>query len=357
MEDQNLNPEDQLNENSNNQENNHEVPEEQSSLLDAQHYGATHQFVKERELISQMMQECGKVIIGQTEVIEKMFICLLSEGHVLLEGVPGIAKTLSARTLAHTIATEFNRIQFTPDLMPADITGTSVFNLKTSEFTYKKGPLFSNLVLIDEINRAPAKTQSALFEAMEEKQISFDGVTYSLEFPFMVIATQNPVEQEGTYRLPEAQLDRFMMKIVLDYPSFSEELMILNRYKNQLGRIEMDQVQSVLNPEKIRSLQKMCSEVSVEETMLNYITKLVHETRNNAKIYLGASPRASLSILKAAKIVAMMAGRSFVIPDDIQYIAPDVLNHRIILSPEAEMARETPHTVIDEIIKKLEVPR
>ncbi|CAG0909440.1 unnamed protein product [Cyprideis torosa] len=219
------------------------------------------------------------------------------------------------------------------------------------------GPLFSNIVLIDEINRAPAKTQSALFESMEEKQITFDGITYPLAFPFMVIATQNPVEHEGTYRLPEAQLDRFMMKIILDYPSFDQEVQILNRYKGQVGKINLDDIQAILNPDNIRQLQHSAVNIRVEEHMLNYITSLVHETRQNAKLYLGASPRASLALLKASKIVAMMSGRDFVIPDDIQYVAPDILNHRIILSPEAEMSRETTHTVIAEIIKKVEVPR
>ena len=316
-----------------------------------------NKFEKERSLIQKVKDIFASIVIGQEDIIDKMLICLIADGHVLLEGVPGIAKTLSARTLAQTINTEFKRIQFTPDLMPADILGTSIYNLKDSSFEFQKGPIFSNIVLIDEINRAPAKTQSALFEAMEEKQVSFDGNSLALSFPFMVIATQNPVEQEGTYRLPEAQLDRFLMKIILEYPSPTEELKILKRYKNQVGKIDLSNLEAVMSPDIIKKLQEVSAHIQVEDQMLNYITTLVQETRNNAKIYLGASPRASLGLLKCSKIIAMMSGRNFVIPDDIQYIAPDILNHRIILSPEAEMARETPMSVIREIIQKVEVPR
>lgn len=321
-------------------------------------FGRTREtFQQERETIQTILQECAKVIVGQKAIIEKMLICLIGDGHVLLEGVPGIAKTLSAKVLAQTVDSGFTRIQFTPDLMPADILGTSIFNLKSSKFKFKKGPIFDNIILIDEINRAPAKTQAALFEAMEEKQVSFDGKTLPLEFPFMVIATQNPVEQEGTYRLPEAQLDRFMMRIILDYPTRDEEIQILKRFKNQVGALDLSHIAKIINPDQIKVLQEAAAQVVVEDQMLSYITSLVLETRENAKLYLGASPRASLAILKASKIVAMVAGRSFVIPDDIQYIAPDILNHRIILSPEAEMSGETPSSIISGIIKNIEVPR
>ena len=314
-------------------------------------------FEPERLLIQQIMDECAKIIIGQEAVIEKMLICILADGHILLEGVPGIAKTLSARTMAQSIDADFNRIQFTPDLMPTDILGTTIFDMKESHFSFKKGPIFSNVVLIDEINRAPAKTQAALFEVMEEKQVSFDGTTYPLAYPFMVIATQNPIEQEGTYRLPEAQLDRFMMKIVLDYPNADEEVNILRRFKNQVGQLDLSGVKSVLNAKNMKALQEKIGEITVEDQMLSYITAIVQETRNNARLYLGASPRASLAVLRAAKVMALISGRDYVIPDDIQYVVPDILNHRIILNPDAEMAGDSTHSVLFDIIKEVDVPR
>ena len=310
-----------------------------------------------RAKIDLIMQECSKIIIGQTELIELMVTCIIADGHILLEGVPGIAKTLSAKVVAKTIDTEFSRIQFTPDLMPADIIGTSIFNMNTSEFVFKKGPIFSNMVLIDEINRAPAKTQSALFEVMEEKQISFDGTTYPMTKPFIVIATQNPIEQEGTYRLPEAQLDRFLMKINLSYPSITEELEIINRFKNKPGRPDLNSVQAILDAAAISEIQETLENIHIERQMLEYITQIIHETRNHAKVYLGASPRASLALLSTAKVTAVMAGRDFIIPDDIQFVAPHVLNHRMILTPDAEMEGVTSFIVISDIIKTLEVPR
>jgi len=307
--------------------------------------------------IDDIIKECKKYIIGQNELLELMITCLLADGHILLEGVPGIAKTLSARVLAKTVKTNFSRIQFTPDLMPSDILGTSIFNPQEASFTFSKGPIFSNMVLIDEINRAPAKTQSALFEVMEEKQVSFDGKTYKMGFPFIVIATQNPVEQEGTYRLPEAQLDRFLMKIDLQYPSPEEEYQILDRYKSSLGSADISKVKSVLSSKKIKEIQSTLSEIYVEPQMLKYITEIIVETRNNGTIYLGGSPRASLAILRAARVTAVLNGRDFVIPDDIQYVAPHVLNHRIILTPDAEMEGLTSKGVLNEIIKTVEVPR
>ena len=308
-------------------------------------------------IIDDLYEECAKVVIGQNETIELIITCILSDGHILLEGVPGIAKTLIAKTIAKTIDADFSRIQFTPDLMPTDIIGTSVFNMKESNFEFKPGPIFSNFVLIDEINRAPAKTQSALFEVMEEKQISYDNASYKMGFPFVVIATQNPVEQEGTYVLPEAQLDRFLMKINLTYPSPQEELDILNRYKNNIGPTDISMVQKILNEEKIKTLQASISEVYIKDDIMKYIVDVIQETRNHSKVYLGASPRASLALLKTAKVTAILAGRSFVIPDDIQYVAPHVLNHRIILTPDAEMEGMDSFSVIKQILQSLEVPR
>lgn len=307
--------------------------------------------------LERLTHACGKVIIGQKDVIEQMLICAIAGGHILLEGVPGIAKTLLAKTIAQTIDATFSRIQFTPDMMPADIIGTSMYNMKESSFEFRKGPIFGNLILIDEINRAPAKTQSALFEVMEERQISYDGVTYPLKYPFLVIATQNPVEQEGTYRLPEAQLDRFMMKIQLDYPDLEEEVAILNRFQNRMDRTTAEQVDVVLKSKDLKELQQLSEAVKTEPLMLNYVAEIVQATRNHASIFLGASPRASLAILHASKVAALFAGRDFVIPDDIQYVAGSILNHRITLNADAEMSGATQHSLIEEIIKQVEVPR
>lgn len=309
------------------------------------------------EKIAKVLDECSKLIVGQTDLLELMVTCILADGHILLEGVPGIAKTLSAKVVAKTINTDFSRIQFTPDLMPADIIGTSIFNMKSSEFVFKKGPIFSNVILIDEINRAPAKTQSALFEVMEEKQVSFDGVTYPMTRPFIVIATQNPIEQEGTYRLPEAQLDRFLMKIILHYPTQAEELEIIDRFKNKPGRPDISLIQSIISVQDISDIQETLEQIYIERQMLEYITQIIQETRNHAKVYLGASPRASLALLSTAKVTAVIAGRDFLIPDDIQFVAPHVLNHRMILTPDAEMEGMTSFDVISDILKTLEVPR
>jgi len=313
--------------------------------------------VQLRQQIDKIMEECSKLIIGQQEMLELIIIAILSDGHILLEGVPGIAKTLAAKSVAKTIDADFSRIQFTPDLMPADILGTSLYNMKESEFTFKKGPIFSNLVLIDEINRAPAKTQSALFEVMEEKQISYDGTQYKLEDPFVVIATQNPIEQEGTYRLPEAQLDRFLMKIRLEYPSTKDEIRILDRFKNNIGAPDLSAISAVISKEDISALKNAVKDIYIKDDIIRYIAELVAETRQHSKIYLGASPRASLALMRCSKVVALMAGRDFVIPEDIQFVAPHILNHRLILTPDAEMEGKSSHSVIDEIIKSKEVPR
>lgn len=301
--------------------------------------------------------EIGRVIVGQEDMLDLLLVALFTGGHVLLEGVPGIAKTLTAKLLARTLHTEFSRIQFTPDLMPADVVGTTVFNMKSSDFTFKSGPIFSNIVLIDEINRAPAKTQASLFEVMEERQVTVDGNTYPLEAPFFVVATQNPIEQEGTYKLPEAQLDRFLFKIILSYPSLSEEQAILRRFRNDFSGTLRETVNAVLTPADIADCQRIIEEVFIREELLDYIAAIVHNTRSNPDLFLGASPRASLSLMKAAKAVAAMAGRNFVTPDDIRYVSFPVLNHRVILTPEREMEGYTTREVLDDIVKKIEVPR
>jgi MoxR-like ATPase len=300
--------------------------------------------------------EIAKYLIGQHEMVDLLLIGLFSGGHVLLEGVPGIAKTLTAKVLSKTLSVDFSRIQFTPDMMPSDIIGTSVFNMKDSEFNFKKGPIFTNIALIDEINRAPAKTQAALFEVMEERQITYDGVTYKLDFPFLVIATQNPIEQEGTYRLPEAQLDRFLFKVNLVHPNLEEEKEILKRFRNNT-RIDFDKIPSVFNVSDLQKIRETVDSVRVDDSIIKYIAEITHETRIHGKIYLGASPRASLSMLKSSKAMAAMRGRDFVIPDDIQFVAYHVMNHRIILTPEAEMEGLDSQLVLQEIIKKVEVPR
>ncbi len=299
----------------------------------------------------------SKVIVGQDEMMDLLVVALFTSGHVLLEGVPGIAKTLTAKLLARTVDTGFGRVQFTPDLMPADVVGTPVFNMKTSEFIFKEGPIFSNVVLIDEINRAPAKTQSALFEVMEERQITVDGVTYPMSSPFFVIATQNPIEQEGTYKLPEAQLDRFLFKIILQYPSLEEEQIILRRFRNDFDGALRYTVEPVLSPADVADAQRIIEQVYIREELLDYIAAIVHNTRNNADLFLGASPRASLALMKTSKAVAAMSGRNFVTPDDIRYVSFPVLNHRVILTPEREMEGYTTREVLDDILKKIEVPR
>lgn len=307
--------------------------------------------------VQRVRDEIGKVIVGQTQMMDLLLAAILADGHVLIEGVPGVAKTLTAKLLAKTIAVDFSRIQFTPDLMPSDVLGTSVFNPQHGSFQYKQGPIFSNIVLIDEINRSPAKTQAALFEVMEEKQVTFDGTTYQMPRPFLVIATQNPIEQEGTYRLPEAQLDRFLFKISVHYPSMEEEMVILQHaHEGRMAHFN-DVVRNVLTATEMENYRQQISTLHIEPKILEYIAQIVHETRNNKSIYLGASPRASVAILKGAKAFAAMNGRDFVTPDDIIYIVPSVLRHRIILTPEKEMEGGTADEVIEGILKKIEVPR
>ena len=307
--------------------------------------------------VEKIKQELGKVIVGQKDMVDMLIASLLAKGHSLIEGVPGVAKTITAKLLAKTLSVDFSRIQFTPDLMPSDILGTSIFNLKSSEFEFKKGPIFSNMILIDEINRAPAKTQAALFEVMEEQQITIDGSKYRLESPFMVLATQNPIEQEGTYRLPEAQLDRFLFKIDVDYPKLEEEINILTREHALKGDEKTDAVTSFLNAKQISDYQNLVTQILVEEHLIKYIAELIVATRNNQFLYLGASPRASIAILKASKAFAAMSGRDFVTPEDIKRAAIPVLHHRVIVTPEREMEGVSSKDIIKQIIETIEIPR
>lgn len=309
------------------------------------------------QAVLSIRNEIRKVIVGQEEMVKLILAALLADGHVLIEGVPGVAKTLTAKLVARSVDAGFSRIQFTPDLMPSDVLGTPVFNPKEASFEFKKGPIFSSIVLVDEINRAPAKTQSALLEVMEERQASVDGKTYFMTAPFMVLATQNPVEQEGTYRLPEAQLDRFLFKIVVPYPNEQEELAILTQFHHMGNTKVNDIVSPVLNAEQINSLRRQIKDILIEEKLLQFIAKLVHQTRNHKSIYLGASPRASLAVMNASKAIAAMQGRDFVTPEDIREVVIPVLRHRIILAPDKEMEGVTEEEVIRQIIQSMDVPR
>jgi MoxR-like ATPase len=307
--------------------------------------------------VLRIRQEIGKVVIGQESIIDLLLAGIFTGGHILLEGVPGIAKTLTAKLVARALSVSFSRIQFTPDLMPTDVTGTTVFNVKTSEFTFNKGPVFANLVLIDEINRAPAKTQSSLFEVMEERQITMDGITYPMEFPFLVIATQNPIEQEGTYRLPEAQLDRFLFRLKLKYPTVDQEIQILRKFKEDFTLKVVDTVQAVVSREELKHCQDLIEKIHIKDEIIQYIARLIDNTRNNGDLMLGASPRASLAIMRSAKAIAAMNGRDFVTPDDVRFVATPVLNHRIILTAERELEGVEVEDVIKEISERVEVPR
>lgn len=301
--------------------------------------------------------EIKKIIVGQDEMVKLIIAALLADGHVLIEGVPGVAKTLTAKLVAKSVDAGFSRIQFTPDLMPSDVLGTPIFNPKEASFEFKKGPIFSNIILVDEINRAPAKTQSALLEIMEERQATVDGKTYLMAQPFMVLATQNPVEQEGTYRLPEAQLDRFLFKIIVPYPSESEELGILTKFNIMGNTRAVDLISPALDSQQVASLRQQVKTQLIEEKLLQFIAKLIHQTRNHKSIFLGASPRASLAIMNASKAMAAMQGRDFVTPEDILSVVPPVLRHRIILSPDKEMEGITEDDVIRQIIQGMDVPR
>lgn len=301
--------------------------------------------------------EIGQVIIGQYKMVDLLLIGLLCDGHILIEGVPGVAKTLTAKLIAKIIDADFSRLQFTPDLMPSDVVGTSVFNPREGDFKFKAGPIFSNIVLIDEINRAPAKTQAALFEVMEERQVTIDGISYQMRYPFLVLATQNPIEQEGTYRLPEAQLDRFLFKIEVGYPTLQDEINILNRQQGKTQSQMIEGIRKLLSPQDIQHYRSQVQSIIIEPKLVEFIARIVHETRNNPALYLGASPRASLAILRSAKANAAIKGRDFVTPEDIVEMAPHVLRHRIILTPEKEMEGVTADDLIETILKAIEVPR
>ncbi len=309
------------------------------------------------EKIEQIKGEIGKVIVGQKEVVDLLIIGLLCDGHILIEGVPGVAKTLIAKLMARIIAVDFSRLQFTPDLMPADVLGTSVYNPQEGSFAYRPGPIFSNIILIDEINRSPAKTQAALFEVMEERQVTADGVTHPMRYPFLVLATQNPIEQEGTYRLPEAQLDRFIFKIEMGYPTMEEEIQILERIEGKTQSQMLELASPIIQANEIAHYRSMIHEIKVEPKLVSYIATIVQETRNNPSLYLGASTRASIALLKVSKASAAIKGRDFVIPEDIIEMAPHVLRHRIMLSPEKEMEGLTPDDLIESILKAIEIPR
>jgi MoxR-like ATPase len=308
--------------------------------------------------VQKIKAEIGQIVIGQQTTIEYILAALLADGHILIEGVPGVAKTLIAKVIAKTIDVDFGRIQFTPDLMPSDVLGTSLYNSKNTEFEFKRGPVFANIVLVDEVNRAPAKTQSALFEVMEERQVTMDGVTYPMAEPFLILATQNPVEHEGTYRLPEAQLDRFLFKLHIGYPSATEEAEILKGH-NERRRLSdaVSAVSSVISSEQLSALRNVILQVHVEEKLLEYIVKIVGATRSHPSLFLGASPRASVALLNSCKALAALRGRDFITPDDVQELAYPVLRHRIILTPEREMEGATPDDIIRLILEKAEVPR
>lgn len=307
--------------------------------------------------IKEIRDEISKVIVGQEKLVKLILAAILSDGHVLLEGFPGLAKTLVAKLVAKTIDTDFSRIQFTPDLMPSDVLGTSIFDFKSSTFDFKKGPIFSNIILIDEINRAPAKTQAALFEVMEEKQVTIDGNRMELSEPFIIIATQNPIDMEGTYSLPEAQLDRFLFKIKVQYPHLEEEVKILELHQGNASIKDLDSVSKILDPQKIKQYKNLVNQVRIEDNLLKYIAKIVHTSRVHKDIFLGASPRGSLALMKGAKAIAAINGRDFVIPEDIHEVSDSVLGHRIILTAEKEMEGATPDQIIQEVVKSIDIPR
>lgn len=311
------------------------------------------------QAVHAMRQQVGQVMIGQETVIDQVLMTLLAGGHALIEGVPGLGKTLLVKALAKTISGAFSRIQFTPDLMPADVMGHSLYDLQRGEFSVRKGPVFTNLLLADEINRAPAKTQSALLEAMQEAQVTIDGQSHPLAAPFMVLATQNPIEQEGTYPLPEAQLDRFLLKISIEYPSQAEEInMVRSITQHKMGDgLDVAQVQVVLSPAALLTLQQLVASLRVDEQVLDYAVRIVRATRQFSGISNGAGPRAAIAIIRVARAAALLAGRDFVTPDDIKTVAIPALRHRIRLSPEMEIEGQTPDSVLARLLTQITAPR
>ncbi|HEY4196316.1 MAG TPA: MoxR family ATPase [Mucilaginibacter sp.] len=325
--------------------------------MEEEPFGQRTDLSKLTAAVEQIKTTLGQIIVGQHETIDLLIAGILADGHILVEGVPGVAKTLTAKLIAKAIDAKYSRIQFTPDLMPSDVLGTSVFNPKTIDFEFKQGPIFGNIILIDEINRAPAKTQSALFEVMEERQVTIDGHNYKMEEPFIVLATQNPIDQEGTYRLPEAQLDRFLFKIEVKYPSLEEEILIVTQQHQHKTNDQLADIKPILSKKDIIGLRAQVRGFYVEPKILEFVAKIIHETRNNKSLYLGGSPRASLAIVNAAKALAAIKGRDFVTPDDIVWVAPAVLRHRIMLTPDKEMEGVSPDDVVKQIIQKIEIPR
>ena len=309
------------------------------------------------DAVDRLRAEVGKLVVGQGAFVDEVLAAILAGGHVLIEGVPGVAKTLTAKLVARASGLDYGRIQFTPDLMPADVLGTSVFSPRTGEFSFRRGPIFAQVVLIDEINRAPAKTQAALFETMEERQATVDGETHPMPAPFVVLATQNPIEHEGTYRLPEAQLDRFLFKVLVGYPSLDEETEILRRFQEQGGKVDLDRVEPVLTADEVEAARAAVRAVRVAEPVLRYVAEIVSATRSHPALSLGASPRASLALVTGAKAVAAMSGRDFATPDDVAAVAAPALRHRVLLTPEREIEGVRPETVLQRIVAEVEVPR
>lgn len=307
--------------------------------------------------IQALRDSIAQIIVGQTQATDLLLTSVIARGHVLIEGVPGVAKTLLARVMAQLIDARFSRVQFTPDLMPSDVLGTTVYNMKTGDFDFHPGSVFADVVLADEINRAPAKTQAALFEVMEERQVTVDGTPRAMSDVFTIIATQNPVEQEGTYKLPEAQLDRFLMKITMDYPTTDEEVEILLRHQASAAFTRVDRLEPLLTPADLATLRDAAQQVRVEASLLRYIAEIVDTTRHSKAVYLGASPRAAVAILSSAKAYALLQERDFVTPDDIKTVAPFVMHHRLLLTAEAEMQGYTPLQVAQRLIDKVEVPQ
>ena len=297
--------------------------------------------------------EIARFVVGQTDAVDLLLSAILADGHVLIEGVPGIAKTLLAKVMARLIDARFTRLQFTPDLMPSDVLGTTIFDQRTQDFTFRRGPVFTQLLLVDEINRAPAKTQAALFEVMEERQATIDGQTYPMDNFFCIFATQNPVEQEGTYKLPEAQLDRFVLKVSMSYPTSEQEVEILRRQERQ--RMDLSQLTPALTPAELTAMRALLDSVVVDEAILRYITAIVQLTRTSRNIYLSASPRASVALLRLSKAYALLCGRDFVIPDDVKRLAPAVLSHRLVLTAEAEMEGFSIERVVQDLLQQAQV--